>query len=83
MIVEVESNDNCEAGFFGRFKEVRPPRPVTQVRLYDHNPEGEWYWVTGWSGDEQSPPVRPTPNSSKTQGQDTPISCMAASTVCA
>ncbi len=55
MIIEVEPNENCEAGFFGRFKEVRPPRRVTQVRLYDRNPEGEWYWVTGWSPDERSP----------------------------
>lgn len=55
MVVEVESNPNCEAGFFGRFKEVRPPRPVTQVRLYDRNPEGEWYWVTGWKEDPESP----------------------------
>ncbi len=55
MIVEVESNDNCEASYFARFKEVGPARPVLQVRLYDRNPTGEWYWVTGWSDDEQTP----------------------------
>jgi hypothetical protein len=54
MIVEVESNDNCE-GFFARFKEVKPARPVHQVKLYDRNPAGEWSWVTGWSENEQSP----------------------------
>src|SRR6266571_709292 len=55
MIVEVESNDNCETSFFGRFKEAGPARPVNQVKLYDQNPTGEWYWITGWSDDEQTP----------------------------
>ena len=55
MIVEVESNDNCEASFFGRFKDIRPARPVLQVKLYDRNPSGEWYWITGWSDDERTP----------------------------
>lgn len=55
MIVEVESNENCEASAFARFKEVRPARPVLQVKLYDRNPAGEWYWVTGWSDNEQTP----------------------------
>lgn len=55
MIVEVESNQNCEESFFARFKEVRSARPVSQVRLYDQNPAGEWYWITGWGSDEQTP----------------------------
>ena len=55
MIVEVESNDNCETSFFARFKEVGAARPVVQVRLYDRNPTGEWCWVTGWSDNEQAP----------------------------
>ena len=55
VIVEVESNDNCESSFFARFKEAGPARPVVQVRLYDRNPAGEWYWVTGWSENEQAP----------------------------
>jgi hypothetical protein len=55
VIVEVESNENCEASVFARFKEISPARPVLQVRLYDRNPAGEWYWVTGWSDDEQTP----------------------------
>ena len=28
MIVEVEANSNCESGFFGRFKDLGPARPV-------------------------------------------------------
>jgi len=49
VIVEVDSNDNCEASVFARFKEAGPAKPVVQVRLYERNPTGEWYWVTGWS----------------------------------
>jgi hypothetical protein len=55
MIVEVEPNDNCETSVFARFKETGPPRPVVQVRLYDRNPAGEWYRVTGWSDNGQVP----------------------------
>lgn len=55
MIVEVEANENCESNFFGRFKDAGPARPVVQVRLFDRNPAGEWYWVTGWSDNEQAP----------------------------
>ena len=55
MIVEVESNDNCETSFFGRFKEAGPARQIIQAKLYDRNPTGEWYWVTGWSDDERAP----------------------------
>jgi hypothetical protein len=56
VIVEVESNENCEESFFARFKEMRPARPVTQVRLYDRTPAGEWYWITGWSDNAEIPP---------------------------
>ena len=55
MIVEVESSDNCEASVFARFKEAGPARPVIQVRLYDRNPSGEWYCVTGWSDNPVTP----------------------------
>lgn len=55
MIVEVESNENCEAGVFARFKEAGPARPVLHVRLYDRNAAGEWCWITGWSDDPAMP----------------------------
>jgi hypothetical protein len=58
VIVEVESNENCEASVFARFKEINPARPVQQVKLFDRNPAGEWYWVTGWSNDEALPPCQ-------------------------
>jgi hypothetical protein len=54
MIVEVESNENCEASFFARFKEAGPARPVSQVRLFERNPAGEWYWATGWSDNQDA-----------------------------
>ena len=55
MIVEVEANENCEASLFARFKEAGPPRQVHQVRLYDRNASGEWYWVTGWTDNAEAP----------------------------
>ena len=55
MIVEVESNENCADGFFARFKESGPARPVVQVRLYERNAAGEWYRVTGWSDNAETP----------------------------
>ncbi len=55
MIVEVETNENCEAGSFVRFKDVRQPRALRQVRLFDRDPNGAWYWVTGWSDNAASP----------------------------
>jgi hypothetical protein len=55
MIVEVESCENCPTSFFGRFKAAGPARPITHVKLYDRNPSGEWYRVTGWSDNEQAP----------------------------
>ena len=55
MIVEVESSENCADGFFARFKEAGPARHVTHVRLYERDPAGEWYDVTGWSDDAEMP----------------------------
>lgn len=55
MIVEVESNENCEGSVFARFKEAGPARPINQVKLYDRNPTGEWCWITGWGDNAQTP----------------------------
>ena len=55
MIVEVESSENCEAGVFARFKEAGAAKPVIQVRLYERNAAGEWYWVTGWTDNPATP----------------------------
>ena len=55
MIVEVESNPNCEQSFFGRFKGLSRPRQVAQIKLFDRRPDGEWCDVTGWSDDPDHP----------------------------
>ena len=55
MIVEVESNPNCESSIFARFKEVGSARRVRQVRSFERNVQGEWCWVTGWTDNEDQP----------------------------
>jgi len=55
VIIEVESNENCEASVFARFKEAGPARPINQVKLYERDPAGVWYWITGWGDDAQTP----------------------------
>ena len=55
MIIEVESNPNCEQSFFGRFKEAGRPTLLVQIKLYDRRPEGAWYDITGWSDDPDHP----------------------------
>jgi hypothetical protein len=55
VIVEVESNPNCEQSVFARFKELGPPRPVSQIRTYDRGTEGEWCWITGWTDNPANP----------------------------
>ena len=51
MLIEVESNPNCEASLCARFKETGPARKVSQVKSHERNPRGEWCWVTGWTDD--------------------------------
>ncbi len=55
MFIEVESNPNCEASIFARFKETAPARPVIQVRSFDRSSAGEWCWITGWSDNPTEP----------------------------
>ena len=55
MFVEVESNSNCEASVFLRFKEIAPPKPITHIKIYDRVPRGEWCMVTGWCDDSEQP----------------------------
>lgn len=55
MFLEVESSENFEGSLFLRFKEIGPPRTISQVKLYEHSPRGEWYDVVGWTNDESSP----------------------------
>jgi len=55
MLIEVDSDPNCESSIFARFKETGPPREVIQVRTFERRPEGEWCWVTGWTDDPDRP----------------------------
>ena len=55
MFFEVESNPNTESSVFLRFKEMHPPRRVSQIKTYDRSPQGEWCWVVGWTDDPVNP----------------------------
>jgi hypothetical protein len=55
MIVEVESNPNCEQSIFARFKEAGPARPVLQVRTFERRSAGEWCSIIGWTDDPAYP----------------------------
>ena len=55
MVVEVESNPNCESSLYARFKESGPARRVEKVRTFERRAEGEWCWVTGWTDDPDNP----------------------------
>jgi hypothetical protein len=55
VIVEVESNENCEASVFSGLKETGPAQPVAQGTVYGRNSSEEWYWGTGSSDSEAKP----------------------------
>lgn len=55
MVIEVESNPNCEQSLYARFKEAGPARKVLKIRTFDRKPEGEWCWVTGWTDNPDHP----------------------------
>jgi hypothetical protein len=55
MIVEVESNPNCESSIFVRFKEAGPAKRVIQIKSFERSSQGEWCWVTGWTDDSDQP----------------------------
>lgn len=55
MVVEVESNPNCESSLYARFKESGPARRVVKVWTFERRSEGEWCWVTGWTDSPDNP----------------------------
>lgn len=55
MVVEVESNPNCESSLYARFRESGPARRVVKVRTFERRSEGEWCWVTGWTDSPDNP----------------------------
>jgi hypothetical protein len=55
ILDEIEENPNCGPSDMRRFRNAGPARVVRQVRLFDKNPQGEIYWVTGWQSDGNNP----------------------------
>ena len=55
ILEEIEENRNCRPSDMMRFREVGPPRKVLQVRLYQDDPNGKLFWVTGWTDREAAP----------------------------
>ena len=51
--IRVDANDNCPMTAQQVYKNLDDPRRVTKVRIYEGQPEGVLYAVTGWS--EQGP----------------------------
>lgn len=55
ILEEIEENPNCRPADMMRFREIGPAKKVVQVRLYDHDPNGRWYQVTGWTDQKEAP----------------------------
>ncbi len=47
--VQVEAGDNCPMSANQVFKNLAEPFRVARVRIYEGEPEGRLYAVTGWS----------------------------------
>ena len=55
VFLEVESSENFEGSLFLRFKELKPAKPLLQVKLYERSARGEWCDVVGWTDNEEEP----------------------------
>ena len=49
IYMEVEENPNCPYSVTQVYKAVEMPRALRAVRLYDDDPAGEEWEITGWS----------------------------------
>ena len=47
--IRVDANDNCPMSAQLVYKNLTNPKRVRQVRIYEGEPEGVLYAVTGWS----------------------------------
>lgn len=47
--IRVEPNDNCPMAAQLVYKNLTAPRRIRSVRIYEGEPEGRMYDVTGWS----------------------------------
>jgi hypothetical protein len=55
--IEVEPNDNSLASANLAFKNLSDPFRVARVRIFDGQPDGTVYAVTGWSSANDGSPV--------------------------
>jgi len=55
--IEVEPNDNSLIAANLAFKNLSEPFKVTRVRIFDGQPNGTLYAVTGWSSANDGTPV--------------------------
>ena len=55
--VEVEPNDNTPMMAQQVYKNVGVPFPVSHVRIYEGEPDGQLCAITGWSSAESGPEV--------------------------
>ncbi len=55
--VQVDPSDNCPMSAQQVYKNLDAPFPVSQVRIYEGEPEGVLYAVTGWSSEGGGTPV--------------------------
>jgi hypothetical protein len=55
--VDVESNDNTPMMAQHVYKNLSIPYPVSHVRIFEGNPEGQLCTITGWSSRNGGEPV--------------------------
>jgi hypothetical protein len=55
--IEVEPNDNCPMAANLAFKNLDEPFLVASVRIFDGQPDGTLYAITGWSSANDGSPV--------------------------
>lgn len=55
--IQVEPNDNCPMSAQQVYKNLGAPVRVSRVRIYEGEPEGTLYAVTGWSSEAGGTPV--------------------------
>jgi hypothetical protein len=49
--IRVDANDNCPMMAQQVYRNTGDPRRITRVRIYEGEPEGVLYAVTGWSAE--------------------------------
>ena len=55
--IEVEANENCPMSANMVYANLSNPQTIERLRLFDGNPGGAVYAVTGWSSRDEGTPV--------------------------